>query len=190
MSTQTVERITPSQYLARERKATYKSEYLNGEVHPMAGASRIHVLICINLLTLLKIALRGSECQCYHSDLRVRVSESFVYPDVTVTCGEEEYLDSAIDTLLNPMLLIEVLSPSTEEYDRGPKFEAYRSLPSLREYLLVAQDRHHVELFRLNDAGRWELFEVSGLESSIELTSVGCTLSLAEIYENVEMNRA
>ena len=186
MSTQTVERISPADYLTQERQAEFKSEYINREVHPMAGASIIHQIITGNIFFLLKLALRKLDYFIFLSDMRVRSDQSYMYPDVGIAKGKGEYDDSRADVLINPLLIVEVLSSSTKEYDRGIKFEAYRKLSSLREYLLVAQDRPHVELFRLNDAGRWELFETTGLESSIELTSIGCTLQLNEVYEDIE----
>ena len=139
--------LTPEEYLARERRAETKSEYLRGEVFAMAGASRAHNLIASNAAGELRQQLRDRPCEVYPSDMRVKVSPSglYTYPDVTVVCGEPQFEDAEVDTLLNPKVLVEVLSPSTADYDRGGKFTHYRRLPSLQEYVLISQDRPLVE---------------------------------------------
>ena len=143
--------LTPEEYIASERKATLKSEYLNGEILAMSGASLTHTLITGDIETELNIQLRDRECKVITSDMRVKTGPkgAYFYPDVVVFCGEPQFEDNVFDTLLNPTVVIEVLSPSTEAYDRGEKFAHYQELTSLREYILVSQDRIRVEQYRL-----------------------------------------
>ncbi len=183
--------LTEEEYLAIERQAEYKSEYYEGEMFALAGASIKHNYIVANLLAGLHSALRGKPCSVFSSDLRVKVQASglYTYPDVVVVCGELITDDKYRDTVLNPILIIEVLSESTEAYDRGKKFEKYRLIPELREYVLVAQDRPHVEVFTRSDAtARWVLSEATGADAAIELLSIECTLPLADIYSKVEFD--
>src|SRR5438270_5964929 len=165
-------RLTVEEYLERERKAEFKSEYLAGETFAMSGASRRHVLIATNLSSDLRQALRSSPCKVYAADLRVAVDPSglYTYPDIVVTCGEERFHDEQFDTLLNPTVIIEVLSDSTKDYDRGQKFEAYRSLESLQEYLTVAQDRVHIEQCTRQPHGRWVLTEFNDPSATLSLS--------------------
>ncbi len=185
MSTQRKARLTPEEYLAIERDAEAKSEYLNGEVFSMVGASRKHNLIALNVASELRRQLRGKPCEAYVNDMRVRVSATglYTYPDVVVVCGEPQFEDAEVDTLLNPTLIVEVLSPSTESYDRGKKFTHYRAVPSLAEYVLVAQDEPRVDLYTKQQDGRWLLSDAQGMSGNLELASIGCTLDLAESYE-------
>jgi len=178
---------SPEEYLERERGAETKSEYLDGEILAMAGASRAHNLIVGNLVGELRARLRGRPCEVYPSDMRVRVRETglYTYPDVTVVCGAPELQDAHQDTLLNPTLLIEVRSPSTEQDDRGWKGAHYRRLPSLLEYVLVRQDEPSIERYRRHGEREWLITEVEGLGETVELASVGVTLPLEEIYERV-----
>ena len=191
MSTQPKAFLTPEQYLEIERKAEFKSEYYQGEMFAMAGARSDHNLIVDSLVAHLYPQLRPRRCLIYSSDQRVRVSATglYTYPDVVVVCGEPQYVDEESDTLTNPTLIIEVLSPSTEAYDRGRKFEHYRSLPSLREYLLVETDRVHVDLYTRQDRGQWLLTAAGRAEDTIELSSIDCKLTLAEIYEKTKLTR-
>ena len=147
MSKQLKVRCTPEEYLARERQTSGKSEFYGGEIFAMTGASRWHNLIVSNILRELSSQLKGRPCVAYPSDMRVKVSTTglYTYPDVVVVCGDEQFEDTEQDTLLNPTLIVEVLSPSTVRYDRVEKSAHYRKLDSLQEYLLVAQDRPHVE---------------------------------------------
>jgi Uma2 family endonuclease len=179
--------ITVEEYLAREREAEYKSEYLNGEIFAMAGASRPHNLITGNIYAKLHAQLEHRACSVYPSDMRLKVSATglYTYPDVMVTCGEERFDDDNEDTLLNPILIIEVLSKSTERQVRGAKFEHYSKLDSLREYLLVAQSRPRLELFTKQSAGRWLLAEFESLDDVIELTSIKCKLTVKDVYLKV-----
>jgi Uma2 family endonuclease len=179
--------ISPEEYLALERKAERKSQYLNGEILAMAGASREHNLVVGNLVGELGNQLRRGPCEVYPSDMRVRVSATglYTYPDLSVVCGAPEMEDEHLDTLLNPTLLIEVLSRSTENDDRGWRSEHYRRIPSLQEYLLVAQGEARAERYRRQGDREWLLTEVVGLDESVELTSVGCRLALVDVYERV-----
>ena len=180
--------LTPEQYLEIERKAEWKSEYYQGKMFAMAGASKHHNLLVANLVGELWSQLRRRNCRVYPSDMRLRVSAAglYTYPDVSVVCGEPRFADDQGDTLLNPTFIAEVLSESTEAYDRGRKFEQFRSIESLAQYLLVAQDRAHAELYT-REAGRWMLSEASGLEAVLELASIECRLSLADLYAKVDL---
>jgi Uma2 family endonuclease len=188
MSSQPTTSLSPAEYLELERKAERKSEYLNGEMFLMAGASRWHGLIVTNLVGELRQQLKARPCEVYSSDLRLRVSPSglYTYPDVMVVCGEAQFADDQKDTLLNPNLIVEVLSDSTRDYDRGEKFQHYRTLPSLREYLTIAQDAPHIERWTRQPEDHWLLTEFSDLSQSIQVTSVDCVLSLAEVYHKVK----
>ena len=189
MSTQPRTALTPEEYLELERKAEYKSEYYHGEMFAMAGASREHNVLAMNLSATLHAQLRRRPCEVYPSDMRVRVGATglYTYPDVSVVCEQPQLADEHADILLNPTFLAEVLSPSTEGYDRGRKFEHYRTIESLAEYLLVAQDRIHVDLYTRQQDGRWVLSEASRLEDTLELPSIGCQLALADLYEKVDL---
>jgi len=189
VSTQPKTFLTPEQYLEIERRAEYKSEYYKGEMFAMAGAKQAHNLLVGNLVAGLHRQLRSRPCQVYPSDMRVRVTATglYTYPDVIAVCVEPRFLDDQKDTLLNPGLLIEVLSPSTEAYDRGRKFEQYKSIEALREYLLVASDRVHADLYTRQADGRWLLTSADSLEDSLTLESVGVRLTLADLYEKVDV---
>lgn len=191
MSTQPVRRLTPAEYLEIERLSETKHEFYRGEMFAMAGATREHSLITMNLSVILGNQLRDRLCEAYGSDMRVKVDRSglYTYPDVVVTCKEPKFEDSVLDTLLNPQLIVEVLSDSTENYDRGKKFELYRGIESLMDYVLVAQDEPHVEVYSRQSDGRWLLSEAKGLDSSIELPAIECRLDLAEVYAKVSFEQ-
>ena len=178
--------LTPEEYLRIERTAEFKSEYFAGEMFAMASGSPTHSLLKTNVTTALSLRMRGRPCNVYDSDLRVLVSATglFVYPDATVVCGPLETHDG--DTATNPTLLVEVLSDSTENYDRTTKFDHYRKIPSLKEVLFVSQQQPIVERFSRADDGGWILTDARGLDAVIELTSIGVSLPLAEIYDKVE----
>ena len=190
MNPQLKPRLTPEDYLALERSAEYKSEYFNGEIFAMAGASRVHNTLVVNTAIELGNQLKKRPCKLYVSDMRVKVNPTglYTYPDVVVVCGKEQFEDTHLDTLLNPTLIIEVLSDSTEAYDRGRKFEHYRHLDSLVEYVLIAQQRPHVESYRRQPDHQWLLTECSGLDATLRLQSIDCDLALAEIYAKVELS--
>lgn len=177
---------TPEEYLVSERKATLKSEYINGEILAMSGASNAHNLITLDIGTELNIQLRERECLVYTNDMRVRTSPmgSYFYPDVVVVCGKPQFEDNVFDTLLNPILVIEVLSPSTEAFDKGEKFRHYQELTSLQEYVLVSQDRVRVEQYRLAKT-QWVQTEFRGHADVLSLASIGCELPLKDIYRRV-----
>jgi Uma2 family endonuclease len=185
LSKNTPTRMTEEEYLAFERASDIKHEYLNGEIFAMSGASENHNLICLYTGAALASALRGKPCRAYPSDMRVKAGRLYTYPDLLIVCGQSQLADDKIDTLLNPVVIIEVLSPSTEIYDRGKKFQHYREIESLREYILVSQDNPHVEHFRRQEDNAWLYTDTSGLEAHITLESVGCTLALADMYEQV-----
>jgi len=190
MSTQPKHLLTPEEYLEIERNAELKSEYYRGEMFAMAGATEVHNLLVANLLRDLGVQFRSRPCRVYANDLRVRAGNSnlYTYPHVVALCGKPEFLDGKLDTLLNPNLLIEVLSPSREGYDRGLKFEMYRSIESLTEYLLVSSDRVHIDLYARQADGRWLLTSVSRPEESLELRSVACRIMVADVYEKLEFS--
>jgi Uma2 family endonuclease len=190
MSRQIKPFISPEEYLALERKAEYKSEYLNGEIFAMTGASRKHNLIATNIVASLSQQLRARPCEVYASDMRVKVVATglYTYPDVVVVCGEPKLEDDYLDTLLNPTLLVEILSPSTERYDRIAKSGYYRTLESLAEYLLVAQEEYRIEQYAKQSDGRWLFSDIRLLEGAVELQSIGCSLALRDVYDKVSIN--
>jgi Uma2 family endonuclease len=192
MSRQIKAYITPEEYLRLERQAEYKSEYVNGEIFAMSGASRKHNLVAGNIVAELNRQLRGKPCEVYPSDMRVKVTATglYTYPDVVVVCGEPKFEDEYVDTLLNPTLLVEVLSQSTERYDRIAKSSYYRTLDSLAEHLLVAQDEVRLEQYVKQANGQWLLFECSSLDKVVELPSISCSLALRDVYDKVSLDIA
>jgi Uma2 family endonuclease len=180
--------LTPEEYLADERQAETKSEYWQGETFSLAGASRQHNLTTANLTTLLNLQLKGRWCEVYAGDMRVKVARAtyYTYPDVTVVCGKPSFEDRTLDTLLNPTVIIEVLSPSTEAYDRGAKFEFYQLLESLTDYLLVAQERPSIDHFARQPDGRWLLANYHGMDAVAAIPSIGCELRLVDVFDKVE----
>lgn len=180
-------RYTPEEYLALERKAEYKSEYIDGWIVAMSGASREHGLIAFNCAGMLHGQLGDSSCEAFISDMRVHIpaTRRYTYPDVVVACGDIQFEDGELDTLLTPTVVIEVLSPSTELEDRGRKFMGYRSIPGLQEYVLIAQDQARVEHYRRWQDG-WLFTEYAGLDSSVSLPTINCTLPLREVYRRVQ----
>jgi Uma2 family endonuclease len=196
VSTQPKTLITPEQYLEIERKAEYRSEYYQGEMFPMggevlamAGASIAHNRVVGNLFATLHQQLRSRPCSVFSTDTRVFVAATglYTYPDVVAVCGELQVLDARKDTLLNPSVLAEVHSPSTEAYDRGRKFEQYQSIESFKEYLLIASDRMHVDRYTRQVDGLWLLASASLPCDSLELPSIGCRITLADLYEKVNL---
>jgi Uma2 family endonuclease len=190
MSTAAKPYFTEAEYLARERRAQHKSEYYRGEIFAMAGATREHNLIAGNLVRALGNQLAHGSCEVYPGDMRVRLpSGLYTYPDVTVACGEPKFLDDEFDTLINPIVLVEVLSASTEAYDRGTKAQQYRDLESLAHYVLVASEKRHIEVHTRQTNGQWAISESSDLAGGVELHAIGCRLSLAEVYAKVVFER-
>jgi Uma2 family endonuclease len=183
--------VSPAEYLALERRAREKSEYVNGRIYAMAGTSRFHNLIVINIVRELATQLRDRPCETYASEMRVKVQRTgmYTYPDVVAVCEEPRLEDAELDTLLNPSVIVEVLSPSTESYDRGEKFAHYRRLESLREYVLVAQTIRRIEHFR-REGDHWVFTEISDPDGELALPSLGCVLRLADIYQRVDFPAA
>jgi Uma2 family endonuclease len=192
VSTQPKVRFTPEEYLELERKAETKSEYLDGEMFAMPGVSWQHSKIVANIITDLNMQFMDRPFHVLGPELRVKVSPTglYTYPDVFVTSNEPVLEDDHHDTVLNPQVIFEVLSDSTESYDRGKKFAHYRALDSLREYFLVSQKEYRVERFTRQEDGNWLYSEVTDLEGSIEIPSVVCRLPLSRIYHKVDFKPA
>ncbi len=189
MTAQPQKKCSPEEYLELERAAEYKSEYYQGEIFAMAGAGRNHNGINENLSVRIGYYLLNKKCRTYSRDLRIHIPANglYTYPDLVVVCGKQEYLDEQADTLLNPKVIVEVLSKSTIGYDRGEKYQLYRSIPSLEEYVLIDSQRIAAEVNRKNEQGFWSLMsEAYDLEDSIELASIGLKISLRDIYSQIE----
>jgi Uma2 family endonuclease len=188
MSSQRKTLLSPEEYLAIERKSEQKHEYFAGEMFALVGASKRHNLITANIIRLLGNQLLNSPCNVYPSDMRVKVSATgkYTYPDVVVACAEEKFDDAENDTLLNPVLVIEILSASTEAYDRGKKFEQYQTIESLTEYLLVAQDPYRIEQYVRQNNREWRYSEYHQAEDIVKLNAIGCELAVRDVYAKVE----
>lgn len=182
--------VSPEDYLRLEREAEFKHEYFDGIIEAMAGARYAHNSICMNLSVTVGGTLRGKSCTPVGSDQRVQIlnGRAYVYPDLTVFCGPPAFnQDDNLDTLTNPALLVEVLSPSTANKDRGEKFMYYRQIPSLRQYLMLDSTTIHAELFTRDELGRWVLTETRDLAAVLDLSSISCQVPLAEVYAGVEI---
>lgn len=181
--------ITPEEYLRLERASEEKHEYFRGEIFAMSGASENHNIVVGSTYAALYAQLRKRPCQIYPSDMRVRIPATglYTYPDISIVCGTPEFEDEVLDTLLNPTVIIEVLSTSTEQYDRGKKFQHYRTIESLQEYILVAQDTFRIEHFG-RKGSQWVLTDAKTLDMVIQLFSVDCTLALMDVYEKVSFD--
>ena len=179
--------LTPDEYLDLEGKAEYKSEYMDGEMFAMAGVSRAHDTLAINLIALLHSEFKGTPCRVYSSDMRVAVSPTsvYTYPDLSIACQDAQFIGRGTDNLLNPVAIIEILSPSTEGYDRGKKFQRYQEIESLQEYVLVSQDRVLMERYIRQPNGEWLYSSASGLTDSVRLVSAPATIQLAVVYDGV-----
>lgn len=177
---------SPAEYLALERAAEYKSEYVDGYTYAMTGASREHGLIAFNIAGELRNLLRNRPCEAFIADMRVKPARasSYRYPDIAVVCGKPEFEDQQGDTLVNPTLIIEILSPSTEATDRGRKFAEYQRIPSLREYILISQDQPRIERFARQTEG-WLLTVSEGMEAAMRLDAIDAALALSEVYHKV-----
>jgi Uma2 family endonuclease len=190
MSTLTAQtHLTPGEYLAWERKQPFKNEYYNGQIIAMSGASRAHNLVTMNVANQLYNQLVDQECEVYANEMRVRASPtvSYFYPDVVVVCGEPRFEDDTFDTLLNPIVVVEVLSPSTAAYDRGEKFEYYKQLASLQEYILISQNSVRVEHYCRQET-QWDRNTFQRLEDVLSLASIECEVPLRAIYRRVVLN--
>ena len=178
--------LTPAEYIDVERKAVTKSEYLSGQIVAMSGASNAHNIITMNTANQLYNQLFDRDCLVYASDMRVRVHApvSYFYPDIIVVCGEPRFEDDVFDTLLNPTVVVEVLSPSTAAYDRREKFTRYQQIASLKEYILISQNRIHLEHY-LQEENQWRATEFQKLEDVVPVTSIECELLLGHVYRRV-----
>lgn len=179
---------TPEEYLAFERNAEERHEYLDGQIYLMSGGSPKHSSICVNTIIDLGLQLRKKPCQIFEANMKVgaETSSQFSYPDASVVCGETKFHDTHQDVLTNPSVIIEVLSPSTERFDRGKKFARYQRIESFTDYILIAQDEPRVEHFARQANGTWILTVATGLKSKIKLTSIACTLKLSEVYDRIQ----
>jgi Uma2 family endonuclease len=191
MPIQPKSKMTAEEYLAGERASQVRHEFLDGAVFCMAGANRKHNQICSNLVRILGNRLSGRPCSVYSSDMRVKSEKSgkYSYPDVVVACEVERFEDENEDTLLNPIVIVEVLSDSTEAYDRGDKFFHYRQIDSFVEYVLVSQKSRHVERFVRQADNSWSYSELGADRDALELSSIGCRLSLKDLYDKVGLDR-
>ena len=187
MSAAPLTQYTLAEYLDREETAVGRSEFYRGQIFAMSGGTPEHSEASVNILTSLRGRLRGTPCRPYNSDLRIRIPANGLttYPDVAVVCGELQRDPLAITAINNPSVIFEVLSDSIESYDRGKKFGLYRQLESLREYILVAQDEAHVERYVRQADDSWLLTVFKGLDAVVQLTTLGCSLPLSEVYEDV-----
>ncbi len=187
MSSQRKKLMTTEEYLAAERKAETKSEYFGGEVFAMVGASRRHNLMAANIIRVLGNGLLDRPCNVYPSDMRVKVSATgkYTYPDVVVACEPEQFDDAENDTLLNPVVIVEVLSASTEAYDRGKKFEQYQQIETLTEYILVTQEPYRIEQYVRQSDKEWRYSEYHDAGDVIKMSVIGCELALKDAYAKV-----
>lgn len=179
--------LTPEEYLAIERQAEFKSEYIDGVMYAMAGGSPEHSLVSANVTGELHFQLKKSACRVFNSDQRVRVpgKRKYLYPDVTVVCDQPQFADDEKDVLLNPLLIVEVLSDSTEKYDRRRKFFYYQEIESFREYLLVAQDAPIILHYVKQPDSSWLCTRIEGLDQTLTLSTINCQLALKDIYAKV-----
>ncbi len=184
--------ISPEDYLAMERESLERHEYFDGEIFQIAGSSEKHNTISLSIAGELRQQLKRCQCKVYQVDMRVYIPKTglYTYPDVSVVCGKPQLLpDAHLDTLTNPILITEVLSISTEGYDKGAKFDNYSSLESLREYLLVSQDARKVMRYTKQTDGSWVLMDFIGDKTEIELVSIECRLTLDDIYDKVDLEQ-
>lgn len=181
---------TEDEYLAWEEDALYKSEYVDGEIRAMSGGTDDHATIPMNVGAELRAALRGRGCRVMSSDMKVGAAGALYYPDVTVVCGPSLYHGRGRSVITNPVLVVEVLSPGTEDKDRGEKFLRYQQVETLLSYLLVSQDAPRVEQFSRGDGGHWDYTAVFGLESFLNIPALSVTLALADIYDQIDFAQA
>ena len=187
MSSAAVQRYSPADYLALERAGEFKHEFFDGEMFLMAGGTMEHSQVAANVIGELREQLADTPCRVLTSDMKIKLPTGlYTYPDASVVCDQPQYEDDHKDVLLNPLLIVEVLSPSTEAYDRGQKFRHYQSCPSLREYVLIAQDRSAVDHYLRQPSGQWLLTTFESLDATMPLPSLGVGLRLSEIYAKVE----
>ncbi len=187
-------RMTQEEYLEFERNSDIKHEYFDGEIFTMVGAKKNHILIGANITAELvsKFAAANSTCRVLPNDMRVKIQSDsgYAYPDVAVACGDIEFEDNNFDTLMNPIIIIEILSKSTEAFDRGDKFACYRLIPSLQEYILVSQKRHRIERFVRKDDCSWSMFLYEDIEQTVKIETIDCEVPLSAIYRWIEFDDA
>ncbi len=190
MLSQKKEKITPDEYLEFDKNSDVKNEYFDGEIFAMVGASLNHNRISFNLVRELGNTLKNTHCEGFAGDMRVKVQEidKYTYPDIAVACGKIELEEKGLDTLLNPILIIEILSDATEAYDRGLKFEHYQLIASLQEYILVSQHSCSVIRYLRNPDNSWNYRKYTGMKDVLQIQSITCELPLSEIYHNVEFD--
>ena len=181
-------RYTAEEYLELEFAAEFRSEFWNGQIVAMSGGSPEHSTIIVNISREVSLQLKGKPCQAFSNDTKVRTGPLtlFTYPDLSVVCGEPHFDADHRVILLNPTLIVEVLSPSTEAVDRGKKFDNYQRIESFTDYVLIAQDSPRIDHYSRQSETQWLRTTVSGLESTLSLPAIGCTLALSEIYDRVE----
>ncbi len=183
------QKISIEEFLEMENASMEKHEYYKGEVFAMSGAKVQHNEICVNLITILKNKLKGKKCKPYNSDQRIHIQSNtlFTYPDISIICAEIITLDNDDYNVLNPTVIIEVLSPSTRSYDRGDKFKLYRDIPTLKEYILADSESIHLEVFRLNEKNHWELEEYNSVEDFLFIKAIDEKILVSEIYEGINL---
>jgi Uma2 family endonuclease len=181
--------MSEADYLHYEQDSDLRHELINGQVIAMTGASPSYNRVSVNLIRILGTMLRQSACEVYGSDMRVKIPNgNYVYPDLSIVCGESKFDETAFATLTNPQCVIEILSPTTEAYDRGEKFRQYRRIPTLREYLLVAQDSARIDQYWQQSDAIWRFTDVEGLDANLALKTIDCELLLREVYERVVLS--
>jgi Uma2 family endonuclease len=190
MTAQSKHRYSVDAYLEIERTGLLKHEYYRGEIFALAGSSEAHNIILANIITSLNMQLRKRPCKVYPSDMRLKIPKTglYTYPDVSIVCGTPYFDDVNRDTLLNPLIVIEILSPSTERYDRGKKFQNYRTVTTLQEYMLVSQDEHHIEHYTNQNDGNWLLTSYDSIHTTLNLKAIDCTLALEDVYDKVDID--
>ena len=182
--------ISEEAYLTFERASPGRHEYYRGVIYAMTGGKEPHNLIAGNALASFHVQLRRKPCRVYQSDMRVKILQTGLntYPDVVVVCGQPQFTDTIHDTIINPVVIVEVLSASTERYDRGMKFQHYQAIPTLQDYLLIAQDQYRIEHFSRQENDRWLLRSAIGIDAQVAITSIECVLTLADVYEKVDLD--
>ncbi|KOR30845.1 hypothetical protein TI05_13340 [Achromatium sp. WMS3] len=188
MLAQAITKVTAQEYLLTERASAIKHEFIDGEVFAMAGASKKHNQIASNLVRIIGNQILHKPCSIYSSDMRVKIEKAnkYAYPDIVITCENEDFEDKEEDTLLNPIIIIEILSDSTESYDRGNKFFYYRQIDSFIEYILVSQKKFHIEKYTRQTNNSWLYSEFNIIDAQFELSLISCTISLQEVYDKVK----
>lgn len=189
---QKIRYVSPEEYLEAERKAEFKSEYFCGEIVAMSGGTPRHGTIGVNVTAEIHAQLKGTPCQAFSNDVKIRTLPNgvYAYPDLSIVCGEPIYHDDKADVIINPKVLIEILSPSTESIDRGRKWIQYQQIASLTDYILIAQDQPYIEHFSRQTNHQWLDTIAIGLDTQLEIASVGCTLRLSEVYDRVSWDAA